>query len=181
MISEPKLCLVQTMHLSCTDTNTVSKRKETRFQMTHINYEFHRVRPKWCSSLSYIRRKLCTYLASWLALSPNGLKQASTWASSHRRTIGALKMMSKPVVCLAQTVHLSCTNTSTASKQTEMKFHMTHITLEFHRMRPKWFLSLWYIWRKLCAYLASWLALSPNRPKQDYTSASWLEVPSGVS
>jgi hypothetical protein len=25
---------------------------------------------------------------------------------------------------------------------------MTHVTLEFHRVRPKWFLSLWYVQRK---------------------------------
>ena len=33
-ISEPMVCLAQTMHLSCTNTNTVSKRIETRFHMT---------------------------------------------------------------------------------------------------------------------------------------------------
>jgi hypothetical protein len=27
--------LVQTVHLSCTDTNTVSKQKKVRFHMTH--------------------------------------------------------------------------------------------------------------------------------------------------
>ena len=35
-IYEPMARLVQTMHLSSTDTNTVSKRKEVRFHMTHI-------------------------------------------------------------------------------------------------------------------------------------------------
>jgi hypothetical protein len=35
-ISEPMLRLAQTMHLSCTHTNTVSKRTETRFHTTHI-------------------------------------------------------------------------------------------------------------------------------------------------
>jgi hypothetical protein len=33
MISEPMVCLAQTMHLSCADTNTVSKWKEVRFHM----------------------------------------------------------------------------------------------------------------------------------------------------
>jgi len=28
--------LAQTVHLSCTDTNTVSKEKEVRFHMTHV-------------------------------------------------------------------------------------------------------------------------------------------------
>jgi hypothetical protein len=36
MISEPVVRLAQSMHLSCTDTNTVSKPTETRFDMTHV-------------------------------------------------------------------------------------------------------------------------------------------------
>ena len=44
MISEPMVRLVQTMHLSCTDTNIVSNQTETRFPMTHVTYEFLRVR-----------------------------------------------------------------------------------------------------------------------------------------
>jgi aminoglycoside N3'-acetyltransferase len=35
MISEPVVCSAQTMHLYYTDTNTISKRTETRFHMTH--------------------------------------------------------------------------------------------------------------------------------------------------
>jgi hypothetical protein len=35
-ISKPMVRLTQTMHLSCTDTNTVPKRKEERFYMTHV-------------------------------------------------------------------------------------------------------------------------------------------------
>jgi hypothetical protein len=46
MIPEPMVCLVQTVHLSCTDTNIVSKRTETGFDMTHITKEFHWVHPK---------------------------------------------------------------------------------------------------------------------------------------
>jgi hypothetical protein len=38
MIFEPMVRLAQTVHLSYTDTNTVSQRNETRFQMTHITY-----------------------------------------------------------------------------------------------------------------------------------------------
>jgi hypothetical protein len=71
------------------------------------------------------------------------------------------------MVHLAQTVHLSCTNTNTISKWTKTRFHMTLITLEFHRVRPKWFLSLWNVWRESCTYLALKLTQSPNRPKWD--------------
>jgi hypothetical protein len=35
-IPEPVVRLAQTMQLSCTDTNTVSKRTKTRFDMTHV-------------------------------------------------------------------------------------------------------------------------------------------------
>jgi hypothetical protein len=35
-ISEPKVRLAQTVHLSCIDSNTISKRTDTRFHMTHV-------------------------------------------------------------------------------------------------------------------------------------------------
>jgi hypothetical protein len=64
-----------------------------------------------------------------------------------------------------QTVHLSCFKVSTISKQTKMSIHLSLVTYEYHRVRPKWFLSLWYVWRKPCTYLALRLTLSPNRLK----------------
>jgi hypothetical protein len=36
-VSEDMVRLVQTMDLSCIDTNTISKRTKTRFYMTHLN------------------------------------------------------------------------------------------------------------------------------------------------
>jgi hypothetical protein len=36
MISEPMVCLAHIVHLSCTDTNTVTKQKEVRFNMTYV-------------------------------------------------------------------------------------------------------------------------------------------------
>jgi hypothetical protein len=41
---------------------------------------------------------------------------------------GASKMISEPVVRLAETVHLSYTETNTISKWTKMRFYMTHVT-----------------------------------------------------
>jgi hypothetical protein len=41
---------------------------------------------------------------------------------------GVSKMISEPMVRLAQTVHLCCTDTNTISKQTETRLHMTHVT-----------------------------------------------------
>jgi hypothetical protein len=41
MISEPMVHLAQTMHLSCTNTNTIAKQKKERFHMTHVTQGFH--------------------------------------------------------------------------------------------------------------------------------------------
>jgi hypothetical protein len=41
---------------------------------------------------------------------------------------GASKMISDPMVRLVQAVHLSCSNTNIIMEQTEMRFHMSHIT-----------------------------------------------------
>jgi hypothetical protein len=45
-------------------------------------------------------------------------------------------MIYEPMVRLAQTVHLSCTDSDTVSKQTKAGFHMAHVTLEHHRVGP---------------------------------------------
>jgi hypothetical protein len=47
------------------------------------------------------------------------------------------KMISEPMVRLAQTVHLSCTETNTVSKQTETSFHLSLVTQEYHSVLPK--------------------------------------------
>ena len=49
---------------------------------------------------------------------------------------------------------------------------MTHVIKEFHWVRPNWFLSIWYVPCKSCTYLASRLALSPNRSNRASTWAS---------
>jgi hypothetical protein len=77
-IPEPMVHLVQSVHLSCTDTNTIFKRTETRFDMIHVTKELHRVCPKRFTSQLYVQCKPCTYLALRLELSPNGPKRAST-------------------------------------------------------------------------------------------------------
>jgi hypothetical protein len=133
---------VQTVQLSCTDANTVSKQIKTRFHKTHVTYEFHRVRPKLFMSLWHIQCKQYTYLASTLALSPNGLNRAPPDPHHLGATSGASKTIYEPMVRYAQTVHLSCTDTNTISKWTKMRFHMAHVTYEFPRVRPKLFMSL---------------------------------------
>jgi hypothetical protein len=78
---------------------------------------------------------------------------------------GARKMISKPTACSAQTRHLSYVKITTISKETKISFHFTCVTLEFHRLCPKWFMSLWYVHPNLCTYLAPRLTLSSNGPK----------------
>jgi hypothetical protein len=80
---------------------------------------------KWFLSLRYVRRKPCIHLVSRLALSPNRLNRAYTWVPSPRSTIvGVSKMIFEPMVRLAQTMHLSRTDTNTISKWTKTRFHM---------------------------------------------------------
>jgi hypothetical protein len=164
MISEPMVCSTQTVHLSCVKISTVSKRTEMSFHVSLITSEYHWVHLKNFLSLWYVRRKLCTYLAARLALSPNGPKWASTCALSSSNFIGCIQNNFLAYGTFAEPAHLSCTYTNTVSKRTEMRF-------EFHPVCPKQFLSLWYVQRKPCTYCASRLALSPNGPQRVFTWA----------
>jgi hypothetical protein len=90
----------------------------------------------------------------------------------------ASKMISEPMVCLTQTMHLSCTDTITVYKQEQARFHMTHVTKEFHQVCPKWFWSLWYVRHKPWTYLTSRLALSLKGPKR---ASTWASSPRGTN
>ena len=46
-------------------------------------------------------------------------------------------MISEPMVRLGQTMHLFCTDTNNVSKEKEVRSNMTHVTYEFHQVRPK--------------------------------------------
>jgi len=81
---------------------------------------------------------------------------------------GASKLISKHMVCSMQTINLPCIRISTISKLTKPSFHLSLFTQEYQIVRPKWFLRLWCIRRKLCTYLALKLTMSTNGPKQDF-------------
>jgi hypothetical protein len=83
------------------------------------------------------------------------------------------KMISEPIACLAQTVQLSCALINTVSKRTKMSFHLTHVTYEVHRVRPR-FPCPWYIRHKPCTYRAPRLTPSPSRPKR---ASTWTTYP----
>jgi hypothetical protein len=58
-----------------------------------------------------------------------------------------------------------------------IELHLSLVTKEFHRVRAKWFLSQWYVWRKLRTYLVPIQTLSPNGLKWDST---WPTSPSST-
>jgi hypothetical protein len=166
MLSEPMVRSVQTMHLSCTDTKTFSKWTKMRFHTAHVIYEFYRVCPKLFMSLWYVQCIPSTYLASRLAISPNGPNRAPPDPRLLGVPSGASKTINEPMVRLTNTEHLSCTDANTISKQIERRFHMTHITKEFRWVPLILFPSLRYVRSKPCSNLASRVALSPNGPNQ---------------
>jgi hypothetical protein len=96
--------------------------------MTHVTLELHRVHQKEFPSLQYVRSKPYTYLVSRLALSPNGPNMFPLEPHHLGVQSGASKTIFEHMVQLAQTVHLSYTNSNTISKRSEMRFHMTHVT-----------------------------------------------------
>jgi hypothetical protein len=124
--SDPMIRSAQTLHLYCTDSNTVSKRTETRFQMTHsprssigcVQHDF-RSDGKFDTNHARFLRQDYHNLQTDSNMFP--LKPCHLGVSS-----GASKMISEPMVRSAQTVHLYCTDTNTVSKRTETRFHMTH-------------------------------------------------------
>jgi hypothetical protein len=121
-------------------------------------------------ALWYVWRRPCTYLGLTLTLSPNGLKQDPHDPCHLGIQSGASKTISEPVVRSAQTMHLSYT----VSKQTKSTFDLSIITLEYHWMSLKRFLTLRYVWRKSYTYLGLTPTLSPNGPKQDSTRPTSL-------
>jgi hypothetical protein len=131
MIFKPMVHSAQTVHLSCTEINTVSKWTNMSVHLTHITKEYHQVGPKQFLSLLHVRRKPCNYLAPRLTLSPNGLKRAFIWPIY----IGVPSWASnRSLVRSAQTAHLSSAKINTFSKWTQTSFLLTHVTEEFDRV-----------------------------------------------
>jgi hypothetical protein len=64
------------------------------------------------------------------------------------------RRFSEPMICSAQTVHLSCVKISIIFKRTQTSFHLSLVSQEYRRVHPKRFLSLWYVWCKPCTYIA---------------------------
>jgi hypothetical protein len=120
--------LAQTMHLSCTDTNTISNG------------------PKWDSTWPMSPR--CSIRSAQNDFSAYGTFNAKRAPILHQYQhclqmvqneiphetchlvvlSGVSKMIFEPMVCLAKTVHLSCIKISTISKRTETTIHLSLVT-----------------------------------------------------
>jgi hypothetical protein len=191
-MSEPMLRSTQTVHLSCVKISIISKQIKISFHLSLVNAPKLTLSPKrkkWNSkwptsprsSIGCVQNDVWAYVTFDANRSPI-LCEDTHYIQTNRNELslqphhrgvpsGASKTIFEPLVRLAQTVHLSCTDTNTVSKR-KVRFHMTRVTKEFHRVCPKWCPSLWYVRCKPCNYLASRLALSPNGPKRAFTCAS---------
>ena len=128
--------------------------------MTDVTKEFHRVRPKRYLSLWYVKNNPCTYVTSTLTPFANGSNEIPQDPRHLEVASGASKTISKTMVRLAQTVHLSYINTNTITQR---------------------YLSLWYVQRKPCTYLTSTLTPYPNEPNEIPRDPRHQGVPLGVS
>jgi hypothetical protein len=138
----------QTMDLSCIKVSTISKRTELSFHLNHGPIS----EPIVC-------------LAQTVLLSCTDSNTVCKWTKMR------FHMTHVPFLCVQNDFRacgmFSAYEISTFSKRTKMSVHLSLITYEYLRVRPKWILSLWYVWCKPCTYLAPTLTLSPNRLKQD--------------
>ena len=101
--------LERTMHLSCTNTNTISKRSERDSTWP--------TSPR--TSIGCVQNDIWAYGTSTLMPSRNGPNETPHDPCHLGVPLGASKMISDPMVRLAQTVHQSYINTNTISKWTD--------------------------------------------------------------
>jgi hypothetical protein len=119
MISEPIARSAQTLHLSCMEINTISKWTKTSFHFTHVTGEVHWVQPK----NFHARGTFGANRAPILHRDSHRLRADQSELPLDPRhlglPLGAPKMISEPIACLAQMGYLSCVEISTISKETK--------------------------------------------------------------
>jgi hypothetical protein len=86
------------------------------------------VRPKRFLKLCYVWHKLCTYLTPTPTLSQNGPNEISHDPRHLGVASDPSKMISKPMVRSAQTMHLSFVKIYSISKRIEISFHLSLAT-----------------------------------------------------
>ena len=129
--------VAQTVHLSWTDTSTISKRNETsstrptspRCYIGCVQTDLQAYGTFDAKRATILhRRQHCLQIdRNEISHDPRHLGVPS----------GASKTISNPMVRSAQTAHLSCVKTSTISNGTETRFHLSLVTEEYHQVRPK--------------------------------------------
>jgi hypothetical protein len=150
MIFESMVLSPRIVHLSCVKIGTISKQIKTSFYLSLVTLEYHRVHPKRFLSLWYVWRKPYTYLTLTLTPSPNVLKRNSRWPTSSKSSIGCVKndfwayamFDANCATIFVSRLALPLNGPKRASSWATSP--------SVHRVHPKWFLCLWYVWHKLC-------------------------------
>jgi hypothetical protein len=114
-------------------------------------------------SLWYVRRKLCTYIVSRLALSPNRPSFHLNLVTSDYYQVHPKWFLSRWYVWRKLRTYLALTLTQSPNRKKRDSIWLTSPRGSIGCVQND-FLSLWNFWRKWCTYLASRLALSPNGP-----------------
>jgi hypothetical protein len=127
-ISEPMEHLMQTIHLSCADTNTISKQKKQdctwpvspRRSIRCVQNDF------WCYGMSTANH---APILHWPQHSLQ-TERSNIWHDPCHQGVpsGVSKMIYEPMVRSTQAVHLSCVKISTMSESTETSFHLSLVT-----------------------------------------------------
>jgi hypothetical protein len=124
MISKPRVCFAKPWpYLATTLTPSPNGAKQDSPWPT-----FHQARPKWILSPWYIRCKPCTYLAARLTLLQMEWNELPLEPRNIGVPSGASKTNSEPMVRLAQTIHLYCSNPNTVSECAETRFDISHVS-----------------------------------------------------
>jgi hypothetical protein len=128
MITEPMVRLAQTVHLSWVKISTISKQTETSFHLSPSSTSTIRcVQNDFWPYGTFSANRAPILLRHWHR---HRMDQNKTPQEPHRLGVPSAlsKTISKPRVCLVQTVPPSSTDTNTVSKLTKIRFDMTHVT-----------------------------------------------------
>ena len=149
MISEPMVCSVQTVHLSCVKiTLSLNGLKRASTNPPHLGVPLGASKtisePMVCFAQTV---HLCSTNSNTIS------KLTKTRFSRDPRHLGVPSGASKIIFRAQGTFGANCApilrQEYTISKWTKTSFQLTHVTMFYHRVHPKRFLSLWYVWRKL--------------------------------
>jgi hypothetical protein len=137
------------MHQSCIEINTISKWIETRFHLTLGTIGYGQNQLHACGTFDENRAPIWRQDQHRLHANQSDLRLDPRHLLI---PLSAPKTISKPIAHSTQIVHLSFVEVRTISKATEMSFHLTHITYEFHHF-PKMIFWAYGMLVPICAPL----------------------------